>query len=1366
MKKRALILTSLLIIIVCLSGLFLYLRSPLFTELIRRVVTSELSRLTEKNVTAGRIYLNPFPVFIDIEDLRITDRGGISLIKAAKIRLYIDPSGILRHEINIPHARIEGLHYQSTVEAVRSSGLLSAILTPKSSVHNWKFVIKNITLSDGSILISDPENKISIAIGDIEARSSLKKQTVTVNTSRFLIKRDGIDPIEGTLKLGLDLSSDQIRLDALEIRSEDSFLRLKGSLRKGEFVGTVSSSLSVGKISEIIRGNSGRSGDFRINGGVSLKIPEKVDSMSDILSVISLDLSTEGTVDLETLMEIFRKSAPISGSASFRGTIKGTAQSPEIHLRAGMGSGRLYGIEVQDARSSILYKERELSFYDGSVSAYNGKADVEVNIHLKKPLHYRLEVKADSLESDRLFELLGWHPGLSPGTVSGHLLTEGRKFEPHISFHYSALRGSKEEKRSGGQVTGDKRGIPFLYEARKASGSIIKSGNILTVKDLSISLDHTLIASDGSVNLKEKTIDLYTYIKTDDIRDLYRKDLLSGKGEFRGTIKGSISDPTIEGSISACSLTLMDTSMGCLDSELLLRAGLLKIKRLDGRYKGATYSIMGAIRKDPARLFTFSNPVFQLKGAVAKLPLSYLETKVIHTLLAGRYPWINNLSPLAGNISSRFTLEGPLNNLTSRGSIQISGFGFSVKDRSEYKKTPYSIDNIHIETDFVHDGKTLNLNNMAIRRGSSYVRGGLAVSSGGRIESRSLSLSLSSDDIPWEAPLPFQLDGRIVVRGTLSSPEGEFGGIIKSYDLRSMGRLLNSRLTDYNRELKETGRIHILLMKEELTIDAELFDDRLKLSGLLGFTDNLPWHASVEIRKGEYKEFILPFLIRHPDDLSLVLNGAIQIKGTSSSISGIATLRRLQATLYGQRFINTEDIILEVTGRTINLKSLDIKTGIATLGAFGTYDFKEGYDLTAYGKNELRYLEAFIPGINNLEGTSEFVISITGPRDNPLINGILYVEDTTVSLKDLPNRIYSIEGLLYIDENSIVIENLSGRFASGIVEIKGAAQIRNLKIEDYNLEGTLKGINISFTEGVSLRMSGDLLMFKREETHNLTGDLRILRGRFTRTIDWKEWILGTQKATMEKRKGIFTEKVELNIKLYGDEDILIDNNLVRAPAKIDIVILGTMSKPSIIGRIVVERGKIFFRNNEFTILKASADFTDTTRIYPYLNIEARTRVKGYKIGLNLTGYIDQFSLSLSSDPTLEEVKIINLLTIGGVGADIKGIEGGVGVPEATSFLTGELEGFIEDRLKDLTGVDRFQVEPYISEKTGTVRPRVSASKRLLSDRMYITYTSVVGNTQEQFLKLEYMLSDRVILVGERDELGAIGADIKFRLEFR
>jgi len=157
---------------------------------------------------------------------------------------------------------------------------------------------------------------------------------------------------------------------------------------------------------------------------------------------------------------------------------------------------------------------------------------------------------------------------------------------------------------------------------------------------------------------------------------------------------------------------------------------------------------------------------------------------------------------------------------------------------------------------------------------------------------------------------------------------------------------------------------------------------------------------------------------------------------------------------------------------------------------------------------------------------------------------------------------------------------------------------------------------------------------------------------------------------------------------------------------------------------------------------------------------------GYNIKMNLEGQIDHFNMSLSSDPPLKEMDILSLLTVGKTSGDLKGLEGGIGAGEATSFVTGKMQDVMEERLRTITGLDRFQIDPYVSKSTATVTPRVTVSKRLLGDKVFITYATPVGSFDEQIIKLEYFVTKKVSLIGVRDERGIVGGDVQFRFEFK
>jgi translocation and assembly module TamB len=216
---------------------------------------------------------------------------------------------------------------------------------------------------------------------------------------------------------------------------------------------------------------------------------------------------------------------------------------------------------------------------------------------------------------------------------------------------------------------------------------------------------------------------------------------------------------------------------------------------------------------------------------------------------------------------------------------------------------------------------------------------------------------------------------------------------------------------------------------------------------------------------------------------------------------------------------------------------------------------------------------------------------------------------------------------------------------------------------------------------------------------------------------------------------------------------------------VDLALKGTVDRPQLFGNVTAQEGTFVFRRNDFKVVTATADFISTDTIRPVLDIHAQTRIREFLIDLRLTGTTDRFNLSLQSEPFLSETDILALLTVGQTAAEIAEAQAEIGATEATVLLAGPLQDKVEGEVQKITGVDRFQVEPYFSGSKAAGGARLTVGKRLLDDRMYVTYTTAFAS-EEDLIKLEYYLLQNVLLVGEKDENGRVSGDLKLRFEFR
>jgi translocation and assembly module TamB len=564
------------------------------------------------------------------------------------------------------------------------------------------------------------------------------------------------------------------------------------------------------------------------------------------------------------------------------------------------------------------------------------------------------------------------------------------------------------------------------------------------------------------------------------------------------------------------------------------------------------------------------------------------------------------------------------------------------------------------------------------------------------------------------------------------------------------------------------GSINAGIQNRKILLNAALFNEKVKLTGSGDFNDILPWTAEIDIQQGNYDFIISSILKDVPEDLNFNLEGHVTMRGDRHNFRAGAEIDHLSLSLFELSFFNYNPIRFTINNRKLSLLSCAIKSGTTSFSLQGGLEIGKEYDLSLNGSSSLAPLKGMSKKIGYLKGDAEFIFSLKGQWDAPEMKGGMNLSDASFGMRDYPLYISSIDGYLYIDGDRIVLENLDGQVGGGDVRISGVLYLKKFNIKRFYVESKFGDISTNISKDFNIKFAGNILYKGTPDDQSITGDIRIIKARYREMVEWRSWFLTVKTKEVQRTELSALERAKLNIRVTAGESMSIDNNIARAPVRIpgEMIVKGTLVNPILFGRLESTDGYVYFRNNEFRLISASADFADPNRIKPLINITAETTVQGYSIRLSLEGQTDRFDLSLSSDPHLEEVDILSLLTVGQRGKQLQGLEGGIGAGAATSFITGKVQDVIEERLRSIVGVDRFQVEPHVSTETSAVEPWVTVSKRLIGDKLFVTYSNSLGSTQEQVIKLEYLIDKNVSLIGIRDDKGSVGGDIKFRFGFK
>lgn len=1284
------------------------LRGPHVSNALKKIILPELENISGKKVVAQKIQINLFPLFVEAKNIKVFDTDGERLLSAGRAKCYVKISGLLNRELLFQ--RIVVVKPEIWADKKKVDGIVQHVdeYLGKQSDKPLKVRVEIVEIRNGEFVFHNlPQHAMFSGRG-------LNATALLSNTPKLKIDIDDLaayfqklPPFKGGIKTIVFLKKDGIDIKNLTVKSHGSEINASGFFTPEKTSGFLNTKAEL--LVETFKKTFGLK--QRGEGRVYAKGHVKFENGKP-----TFNLRLKGNFYLQSLMEFMDVKERLEGMVDFDGWMVGSLSDIKAKAAAKLSKGNLYGVDIEKLECDLLYRNNMLIFKNGKGVIYNGSAEAEALLKMPDIDYYTLKVKFKNVDGPSLFRLAGLDFGLSPGNTKGELYTAGSEFDPSGWFDYESAA----------------TGADFPGRIKRLKGNYKVSGDLLRLSAIDIRTNKSAIALDGSIILSKELLDLKGRILTYDISDftLPHFGRLKGEADFTGIVKGSFDDPVISGALNVISPSIENYKMEKAFAEISYRKNLLNITELYVTAKDERHSARGSVKfPDAKKIFDFNRPEYNLTASFKNADMEKIAELIYKkTQLQGR---LNSEIKITGKHP-----ETVLSGVASANSMMI----YSCAADSAY-------------ADFSYNFKDFTLNNATIKRNGSIVAAKALLSDKGissfSVSSKNLHLKdICLPKMPPDSVLDLEASGS----GTFENPSINLKAHMSGGTYKGR-RLGNGVITGY-------------VKNKNISLAADLFNEKIKIKAAGRLDENLPWSAKIEFLPGKY-DFLFAGLLKDvPEDLLVNFEGHADFSGDKKNINADVLIKQINITLFGNSFSNSSDISVRVKDKNVYLSGLTLHSGSSSFSLAGNIALYEKYNLLLDGSSNLAPLKSLSKRINLLKGDAEFTINITGKWDSPQINGSLSISDGSFGLKDFHQRITLINGHVYFEDNQIHIQRLAGKFGGGNMQVSGFINLDAFKIKNFKIDARMNNITALLSKDFNVNLEGDVTYKGTLDSQNITGEVKINRARYRERVEWKSWLLKVKSADKPKTEPNRIEKASLNIKLLDSDNIFVDNNIARAQLKADIVLRGTVANPVLFGRVEAKSGKMFFRNNEFQIIRASADFADPNKINPLMEIVAQTTVKGYNIKLSLEGHIEQFNMSLVSDPPLNETDILALLTVGQVGRELKGLEGSITASEATAFITGKAQDVLEERMKTITGLDRVQVDPYVSKTTGTIGPRVTVSKKLIGDKLFVTYSSAVGSTEEQIINLEYNLGKNVSLVGARDEKGSLGGDIKFRFEFK
>jgi autotransporter translocation and assembly factor TamB len=1064
------------------------------------------------------------------------------------------------------------------------------------------------------------------------------------------------------------------------------------------------------------------------------------------------DVEAEGDVarTAHSVLGLDLDDAALTGAMQFKGSLSVTPGTKQLEGTLAWPAGEVHGIPMRNW-SGALFWDRQLLQVSGARGALaSGRARLELHQALPVSDH-RAALEVDVVGASLAEVLAGARAGDSPvdSSLSGKASLSFPATSPDRVEGVFEITGTRPGVARGSRDGSS--GVVPAGAARtetvdlKASGTIA-DGDIhlasmqIETATMSVSMSG-VYPRDGSADI---LVDITSFdlARTDEValglRCLLRSGAkadpepwgLAGRGRARGRLTARLPRPRFEGELTASAMGFDRLRFEELETRAVLSHGVLRFEDLlahhaDGVVAGAgTLSFEGPLGKRD----------FELQLRLLNWPLADVLTLVDTTFPSeGRASGDIDVRRRAGQLDGDATIDVVR--------PEVIGERF---DRATVMAT--------------FRGTHIKVERASFFRGAARIAGALDLD----IETGAVQGELSAQGFPLDGSvvdglaLTGALDASVALAGHVDAPMVELDA--EARDVTLDGVPLGDATIAAGIE-NERFELDVRL-GNELALDATgVLRARVPVSGTLRFNalDTGVWFARVSEPFSALTRVLTTGTATF--DVELLAEGSLVAE---------ASLTQVVVETDGIRFESLAPARARLEDGILRVPTLSLAEGDSRLVVGGVVDFdSKSLDVRVEGNTTFDIVETFYPSLA-AAGALDVAARVSGRWDAPSLSGQAELNGASLRLRGFAQALGGLHGRFVFDNRTITIPELEGVFGSGPVVFSGAVSLEGLAAGSLDLAAKGANMRLRYPEGLVATLDADLTLLGNGDEQVLSGLVTLTDAVWTREYDLVSGMLTDREGI-----GLFDElagdevfeNLRFDVAIVAPQSLRLRNALAEIDGSAELELRGSVAQPVLLGTTEAERGEVYFLGQRYDITAGKLDFVDPSKIEPFIELTAETRVRSYRVELRLTGTADRFYPELSSDPPLRTVDILRLLSGANERDILIGTEeeeiAGVGV---ASLLTERLSQELGRRAERLFGLDRFSIDPFLVGQIANPTARVSLGKQITRD-LSINYSTNLNATTEAIVLIEYIPEGNMSWILSRDEDGDVGIDVKFRRSF-
>jgi translocation and assembly module TamB len=1060
-----------------------------------------------------------------------------------------------------------------------------------------------------------------------------------------------------------------------------------------------------------------------------------------------------------------------------------------------LGGGVVGQVNLGSARAALVATNREVQLNNFVANIFNGEARGNATVSTARGAS---KVSADfsgldvdkllALQSGRVVPIIGKATGTVNLSFPG---TDVTAASGDVRAQFNAEAGSEQSART--PLTGEvamhaDRGLFQIQRAtlRTSATELNATGQFSFVgndSNLQVALSSTdaaelqnVLASTGLLpDLDEYNIQFGTVGASEFEQSEARKKIniaLAGKLTFNGTVRGNLSDPTVDGRAALDSLVVNGQDLGALSASIALSPTELRVP--DGRLEE---------RDGGGIQFALDMPRVGENNISVEATLDRANASALAVVLPANNQGERILKPedIRSDVSGKISITGLPGAMNGVADLRFGA--------GRIRTEPFS----SIVAHATFNGSNVNLESLDAR-----LQAGQVTASGTyNTKSQAFDLQAKAANVQllFLGPLLGDLAAKLpLVTGTVdltaraSGTVNDYSTYQINFDGEGRDVIINGRSAG---TLTLVGRTENQQLNVRFTTG--ILGQPQIVSAQVDFSKKgLPTIVETTFNATDLTPLFALLMPQADVKVTGRATGSLRATGNLLDEDEFPSLAGLQGKAeFTELNVQIEDVQLSaVSPLLVQFSSKEIFfektqfTGPGTNVVFGgTAAVGPGgrQSLTIDGKLNLRVFNGVSPDLFPA-GAAEVAIRLGGTYEQPRLTGMASVTNASFSLflTDQSQTVSNVKGQIRFDTNRAQIESLTGNIGGGTVNITGGALLQGFMPTRFQLNIRGDDVVVPYPQDFRTTADADLEIkgsVTREQTVSIiSGSVNVRRAEYTKDIEVADLLRSRSEPLIEQGgESTLAAGAQFNgLRVEGRDALIVRNNLADMVGSISLRINGPVKEPIISGRITATRGSFKFRNETYDLTRAYIDLPPSREIDPLLNIQSEGEIKGYTVTIALTGSLSQPTATVRSDPALPQADVIALILTGNLATNETSTSplGGQGVGTAASLLADAIINDPARRATDkLFGLNRFEIDPLIAGRGGaSPTARLTVGRQINKD-LSITYSTNITSDQNQVLALEYRVSNRLSFIAQYEQGSVSGFtsrnnNFSFEIRFR